>query len=178
MEGPGETENPLYEEWRSAIETEQVRKLEASGGDSFVLDGAVKVDVLNPAPGHSGLAGNNNNSLVLLLTYGDISFLLTADIEAEAERRLIAEGASLDAEVLQVAHHGSRTSTTPGFLRQVSPVVAVISSGASNPYGHPHPDVVSRLESSVGAGMIYNTAQSGDIRFQTDGARIWVNPTK
>ena len=178
LEGPGETENPLYEEWRSAIETEQVRKLEASGGDSFVLDGGVKVDVLNPASGHSGLAGNNNNSLVLLLTYGDISFLLTADIEAEAERRLMAEGASLDAEVLQVAHHGSRTSTTPGFLRQVSPVVAVISSGASNPYGHPHPDVVSRLVSSVGAGMIYNTAQSGDIRFQTDGARLWVNQTK
>ena len=175
LEGPGNTENPLYEEWRSAIEAEQVRKLEASAGQSFVLDGGVKVDVLNPTPGQSGLAGNNNNSVVLMLTYGAISFLLTADIEAEAERRLIREGASLDAEVLQVAHHGSRTSTTPGFLRQVSPVVAVISSGASNPYGHPHPDVVARLESSAGAEMIYNTAQSGDIRFQTDGVRLWVS---
>ena len=175
LEGPGETENPLYEEWRSAIEAEQVRKVEASAGHSFVLDGGVNVDVLNPSPSQSGLGGNNNNSLVLMLTYGDISFLLTADIEAEAERRLVREGAFLDAEVLQVAHHGSRTSTTPGFLRQVSPVVAVISSGANNPYGHPHPDVVARVESSTGAGMIYNTAQSGDIRFQTDGARLWVS---
>ncbi len=175
LEGPGETENPLYEEWRSALDAQQVRKLEASAGQSFVLDGAVKVDVLNPAPSHSGPASNNNNSLALMLTYGDISFLLTADIEAEAERRLMAEGASLDAEVLQVAHHGSRTSTTPGFLGQVSPVVAVISSGANNPYGHPHPDVVGRLEGSVGPGLIYNTAQSGDIRFTTDGARLWVS---
>ncbi len=178
LEGPGETENALYEEWRSAIEAEQVRKLDASAGHSFVMDGGVKVDVLNPVPGLSGLASNNNNSLLLMLTYGDISFLLTADIEAEAERRLIREGASLDAEVLQVPHHGSRTSTTPGFLGHVSPVAAVISSGANNPYGHPHPDVVARLQASVGAEMIYNTAQSGDIRFITDGVRLWVSHSK
>ncbi len=178
LEGPGETENPLYEEWRSAIEAKQVTRLEASAGQSFVLDGEVYIEVLNPVPVQSDLASNNNNSLVLMLTYGDISFLLTADIEAEAERRLMREEALLDAEVLQVPHHGSRTSTTPGFLRQVSPVIAVISSGANNPYGHPHPDVVARLQGSVGTEMIYNTAQSGDIRFMTDGARLWVNSTK
>lgn len=175
LEGPGDTENPLYEEWRSAVESEQVSRLDVWAGQSFVLDDAVNIDVLNPTPEQSRLASNNNASVVLMLTYGELSFLLTADIEAEAERRLIREGAPLDAEVLQVAHHGSRTSTTPGFLRQVSPVVAVISSGANNPYGHPHPDVVARLASSVGTEMIYNTAQSGDIRFQTDGVRLWVS---
>lgn len=178
LEGPGETENPLYKEWRSAIQVEEVRKLEATAGQFFVLDGGVKVDVLNPSSTQSGLAGNNNNSVVLMLTYGDISFLLTADIEAEAEKRLMRQGASLDAEVLLVPHHGSRTSTTPGFLRRVSPIVAVISSGENNPYGHPHPDVVARLQGSVGPGRIYNTAQSGDIRFTTDGARLWVSHSK
>ena len=178
LEGPGETENPLYQEWRSAIEAKQVRKLDASAGQSFVLDGEVYIDVLNPTPGQSGVASSNNTSIVLMLTYGDISFLLTADIEAEAERQLMREGATLDADVFQVPHHGSRTSTTPGFLRQVSPIVAVISSGENNPYGHPHPDVVARLESSTGAEMIYNTAQSGDIRFMTDGARLWVSHSK
>ena len=175
LEGPGETDNPLYGEWQSAIEAKQVRKLEALAGQSLVLDGAVNIDVLNPYPDQSGTASNNNTSIVLMLTYGDIAILLTADIESEAERRLVREGASLDADVLQVAHHGSRTSTTIGFLRQASPSVAVISAGANNPYGHPHPDIVARLEGSVGPEMIYNTAQSGDIRFMTDGTRLWVS---
>ncbi len=178
VEGTGTTDNSLYEEWRYAIDVEQVRKLEASAGQSFVLDGDVKIDVLNPIPGLSGVVSNNNTSIVLMVTYHDISFLLTADIEAEAERRLVREGAHLDADVLQVAHHGSRTSTTHEFLSRVSPVVAVISSGGNNPYGHPHPDVVARLADSAGAEMVYNTAQSGDIRISTNGTRLWVSGSK
>ena len=124
------------------------------------------------------MVSNNNTSIVLMVTYHDISFLLTADIESEAERRLVREGAHLDADVLQVAHHGSRTSTTHEFLSRVSPVVAVISSGENNPYGHPHPDVVARLADSAGAEMVYNTAQSGDIRISTNGTRLWVSGSK
>src|SRR5207237_575020 len=77
--------------------------------------------------------------------YGLASFLLTADIETAREHALVAAGAPLDATVLKVAHHGSRSSTTAPWLRAVRPSVAVISVGARNPYGHPDAGVLARL---------------------------------
>ena len=92
-------------------------------------------------PGGSG--NRNNNGLVFRLVYGEVSFLLTADIEAEAERHLLRSSYELRSDVLKVPHHGSKTSTTPAFLRRVDPSLAVISAGADNQYGHPHPEVVA-----------------------------------
>jgi hypothetical protein len=87
----------------------------------------------------------NDEALVLRLEYGLASFLLASDIEAAREQALVAAGAPLAATVLKVAHHGSRTSSTPAFLGAVGPAVAVISVGPRNPYGHPDPDVLERL---------------------------------
>ena len=75
---------------------------------------------------------------------------------------------------LRVAHHGSRTSTTQDFLSQVDPTVAVISSGSTNQYGHPHGDVVGRLEEAVGVDSLYHTGRDGSIEFTSDGDRLWV----
>jgi beta-lactamase superfamily II metal-dependent hydrolase len=92
----------------------------------------------------------------------------------EAEFELIYNGANLTSTVLKVAHHGSTTSTTAEFLAVVSPQLAVISVGADNEYGHPSPEVITRLEERLCKENIYRTDEDGTIEFITDGERLWV----
>ena len=120
----------------------------------------------------------NNNGVVVRLVYGGVSFLLTADIEAETEERLLQEGMFLKSSVLKVPHQGSKTSSTRPFLSAVSPVAAVISASADNPYGHPHTEVTDRLEATLGPERTYLTADRGDIEFITDGKRLWVRTAR
>ena len=87
----------------------------------------------------------NDRSLVILLQYGEVRILLTSDIQHATESWLVAHRRELQADVMQVPHHGSKTSTTPDFVRYVRPRDAVISLGAGNPYGHPHPGVLKTL---------------------------------
>ena len=88
--------------------------------------------------------------------------LLTGDIGSEAEERLLAAATDLGADVLKIAHHGSKTSTTEAFLRAVAPRLALISAGPNNPYGHPAPPVLERL---AGAGIpVLRTDLSNDSR--------------
>ena len=135
-----------------------------------------RLEVLNPPPRpfRGTSSDSNNNAAGLRLAYRKVSFLLTADIEAEAETNLLRERVHLRSDVLKVPHHGSATSTTPGFLLAVGPVAAVVSAGADNPYGHPRPEVTRRLHEMVGKGRTYVTARDGDIEFITDGVRLWV----
>lgn len=141
-----------------------------AAGTSFDLGGGVRLDVLSPPAGADGASGNDG-SIVLRLVWRDVSFLLTGDIEANAEEALVESGVDLRATVLKIAHHGSRTSSTATFLDAVRPPVAVISSGAKNRFGHPSPDVVDRLGEYAD---IYNTATDGAVHFETDGQRLWV----
>ncbi len=117
-------------------------------------------------------ADRNNNSVVLRLDYGLVSFLLAGDIEDEAERRLLARGAALRAHALKVAHHGARSSTSGLFLERVSPSVAIISVGARNPFGHPAETTLDRLR-RVGA-RIYRTDRDGAVIVETDGRELTV----
>ncbi len=141
-----------------------------AAGTSFDLGDGVRLDVLSPPTDTDGSSGNDA-SIVLRLVWRDVSFLLTGDIEAAAEEALVESGVDLHATVLKVAHHGSKTSSTAGFLDAVRPSIAVISSGAKNRYGHPAPDVVDRLGEYAD---IYNTAADGAVHFETDGHRLWV----
>ena len=75
---------------------------------------------------------------------------------------------------MKVAHHGSDTSTTPEFLAVVNPQLAVISAGKDNPYGHPSPEVMERLEGKLGSENVFRTDEHGTIEFITDGERLWV----
>jgi competence protein ComEC len=95
----------------------------------------VVLEVLHPAPFRDLASDRNNNSLVFRLVYGEVSLLLTGDIEAEAERYPAQTSSGLASSVLKVAHHGSRTSTTAEFLQWASPTLAVISAGADNVLG-------------------------------------------
>jgi competence protein ComEC len=140
----------------------------------FDLAGA-SVQVLAPtveyATLHKGKEPSNNDSLALQISYGSRSFLLTGDLEAAVERRLLEDGAISAADVLKVGHHGSRTSTTPAFLDAVRPSIAVISAGFENSFNHPHPDVVRRL-TTVNA-TILRTDLDGLATVRTDGTHLF-----
>ena len=118
-------------------------------------------------------ASLNNGSIVCRLTSRKRSLLLTGDIEKEAEHDLIASGAIRPAEVLKVAHHGSRNSTTDEFVTAATPKIAVISCGRRNPFGHPHPSVVKRLNSS--GIRVYTTQNNGDVRIVLRNRGLFVN---
>ncbi len=121
--------------------------------------------------GHAA-RGRNDETLVLRIEYGLASFLLASDIEAAAEQALVASRAPLGATVLKVAHHGSRTSSTPAFLHTVAPTAAVISVGARNPYGHPDAGVLERLRTA--GARVYRTDSDGAVIFETDGRALTV----
>ncbi len=174
--GLPDPESNLFSQWQKAVEQGSHNLVHLSAGRELVLDEGVTLTALHPpaVPLRGPAWDSNNNSLVLRLSYGEISFLLTGDIEEEAERYLARTATSLRSDVLKVGHHGSNSSTTAAFLRAVKPRWAVISAGADNQYGHPHSDVVSRLEKAVGRANIFSTAIQGTIHFTTDGQRLWV----
>ena len=142
-----------------------------SAGDSYML-GDARVSVL----GVNGGEDDNNSSIILKVSFGEISFLFTGDAEREAEQAVLDSGADLSATVLKVAHHGSNTSTIYPFLREVMPEYAVISVGENNEYGHPHDDTLSRLRDC--GTKVYRTDESGEICFVTDGKEIEVSLQK
>jgi competence protein ComEC len=169
-------DSPLYDEWSRLITDKGIKSTFACAGQQIDMGDGIIIKVLSPLaePVTGSESDIDNNSVVLRLNAGDISFLLAADIMSEAERELIRERADLSATVLKVAHHGSATSTTQEFLAVVSPQAVVISCGADNKFGHPDTEVLSRLEGEIGADNIYRTDEHGTIDFITDGERLWV----
>jgi competence protein ComEC len=153
-----------------------VRVEHEARGQVFAWDGVEgeifwpEVSSAEPAP-----AAKNNDSLVLRLHYGDRTILLPGDAEKEAEREMLAEhdGDTLRADVLKVGHHGSKNSTTEDFLAAVRPQVAIISAGEDNPYGHPSPELLQRLETS--GVRVLRTDRDGAIHVLTDGHTLEIN---
>jgi len=169
-----EDPSPLYREWQGLV-GEDTQATIAQAGQEIDLGGDVIIEVLNPqTPPLAGTDSDlDNNGVVLRLTAGRVSFLLTADIHGEGEFELITQGNDLASSVLKIAHHGSKTSTTAEFLAEVSPAVAVISVG-ENSFGHPSGEVIGRLAEKLGEDNIYRTDERGTIEFITDGERLWV----
>jgi len=128
-------------------------------------------EVLHPEA-DSAWSGNNA-SLVIRLIYGDTSVLFTGDIEREAEAAILEAGINVTADVLKIAHHGSRTSTTPEFLAAVSPDVAVMSAGRNNMFNHPHPTTLRTLRADDVPYVI--TSESGAVLMRTNGRRITIH---
>lgn len=168
----------LHPQWEGVLRDREHPVAVLHAGHRIQLGRKVTLETLYPPP--EGLPAGveksaNNGSLALRLDYGEVSFLLTGDIEADAERHLVAvAGDKLRADVLKVAHHGSRTSTTQSFLDAVEARSAVISAGRENRYGHPHADVLQRLESSIGAEQVFLTARDGTVEYISDGKSLWV----
>ena len=135
--------------------------------------GAVTMSVLWPQSAQNAdLPSQNNDSIVLRVRFGRRSFLLTGDIEAHAEEALVPLAEILRADVVKVAHHGSKTSSTPGFIAATQPRYAIISVGQTSIFGHPNPDVVKRWEAS--GAQVLRTGNSGTITFSTNGNDLTV----
>ena len=173
--GPQDVKGAMYPQWRSMMDREDAVEVLAQTGQQVILEPGVMLQMLNPPEQSAGglIHDPNNNGVVLKLTYGEVSFLLTADIESPTENRLVRSGSALNSTVLKVAHHGSRTSTTPAFLASVGPSVGVISVGATNSFGHPVPEVLERLKEAMGEGAILRTDRDGTIEFISDGQTLW-----
>ena len=160
-------------EWEQRLRQHGIAQLHVSEGYVIQLGDELTLEVLNPSLS-SPLGDSNNDSVAVRLIHGNVSFLLTADMEEEAELRIVNSGLEIGSTVLKAGHHGSHTSTTQRFLDTVSPSVAVISSGIDNSYGHPVPSVVERLEDSVGVENVYRTDLQGTVEVVSDGEVLWV----
>jgi competence protein ComEC len=169
-------DSSIYHQWLELVEQKQIKHETAKAGQEIDLGNGLKLEILNPpAELFEGTSADvDNNGVVLRLSWHNVSFLFTADIRQETESELVRQRANLTATVLKVAHHGSKTSTTPQFLAAVDPEIAVISVGANNPFGHPSLEVVERLEEKLGEDRVYLTSEDGTIEFITDGERLWV----
>jgi competence protein ComEC len=104
---------------------------------------------------------------VLRLRFGERRFLLTGDIERNAEAALLATDNQLASDVVKVAHHGSKTSSTEEFVNATRPKLAVISVGLTSPFGHPRPEVIERWQNA--GSQVLTTGRSGTITVSTEG---------
>ncbi|MBQ8638715.1 MAG: DNA internalization-related competence protein ComEC/Rec2 [Lachnospiraceae bacterium] len=137
------------------------------GAGEHAAFGEIRLEILHPEKGET-YGDTNDSSLVFRLDYGDFSMLFTGDISSEQEMEL-----NTGVDVLKVAHHGSRYSSSQTWLSHLDASAAVISCGAENSYGHPHEEVLVRLKE---AGMdCYVTAESGAVTITTDGKRFWLD---
>jgi competence protein ComEC len=126
-----------------------------------------EITALSPCPAFDPGLGANDNSFVLRVRLGKTAALLTGDAEHEAEERLLASGATLEADLLKTGHHGSRTSTSPAFLRATRPRYATLSCGIRNRFGHPHPETLETL-SRAGVPALRSDL-FGSVEWRADG---------
>ena len=167
-----EFEAKPFETMKRAADDKKLKITVPQAGQSFSL-GRAKVEFLAPL----GIYDNVNDlSLVVRITYGQTAFLFMGDAERPSEYDMTDSGEDLSATVLKVGHHGSNTSTSYVFLRQVMPAYAIISCGKDNAYGHPHEEVLSRLADEVAA--VYRTDECGTIVCRSNGAKVTVRTEK
>ena len=130
--------------------------------------GGLNLEVLHPTTSAADYTGSlHDKNIVVRASYGDVAFMLTGDAEVDVEDGLIADGMTLDAQVLKMGHHGSRTSTGSAFVNAVNPEVAIYQASATNQYGHPHAEALANVQSTAD---VYGSDTHGTIQFTTDGS--------
>lgn len=162
------TTTKTFENLLETIADKKIQVIEAKTGGSISLDADVAIRILSPA----WLSDDdiNDNSVVLKITYGQTSFLLMGDAGTPIEKQMLLRKENLEADVLKVGHHGSDTSTSDAFLKEVMPKIAVISVGKDNDYNHPSQTVVDRLK-GIGA-QILRTDEQGTVILSSDGKTV------
>ena len=164
-----------YDAWLNVLEKQKKMgaKIIIANAKQEIKAGNVLIDTLYPLENMEGQDMKNTSNdtcVVSKLIFGNNSFLFTGDISFAAEKEIINSGENISADVLKVAHHGSKYSTSDLFLENVEPEIAAISVGAKNTYGHPTPEVLQRLE-NFGI-KIFRTDKDGDIKMESDGSNI------
>lgn len=161
---------PQTERLDDALRIEGIEAIVARRGMRIHLGARAYADVLYPDHDVSK-EETNASSVIVRVVYGETSFLLTGDAPVSVEDYLVSlDEDVLDSDVLKAGHHGSRTSTSPRWLAAVTPATVVISAGKDNTYGHPHEEVVERIQASGAA--IVSTMTSGTVTFESDGAVV------
>jgi competence protein ComEC len=163
-----------FEDYLTLIDEKGIRFTEGRAGMRRTIEDGTILEILSPAaPDSDDL---NNASIVAKFTYGTVSFLFTGDAEKSTEKEILSAGSNLKSTVLKAGHHGSSTSTSDDFLEAVSPKAAVIMCGTGNSYGHPHEEILEKLESAD--IDIYRTDLLGTIVIETDGKNYRVSSDK
>ncbi len=162
-------ETQMYQEFLDSVEKSKAKVIIAEPDYTFTL-GATKCRILSPFNVSS--SEENNNSIVMHLTAGTTSFLMTGDAEKFVETEILNHYDDISATVLKVGHHGSNTSSSSDFLKAVNPEAAVILVGKDNKYGHPTEKTLSNLKKYT--DDIYRTDKDGTVTFicTTDGYTV------
>jgi competence protein ComEC len=165
----------VYEKFLTLIDQKNILYNVAQRGQKITLDKDLMIDVLSPPP--TLFSGDlNQNSIVLKVTYGKVSFLLMGDAGTEAESSIISSGYDLESDILKVGHHGSSSSSSTAFLNDAKPAISIIEVGAGNDYGHPTQKTLNALQ-SIGS-KIYRTDTDGNIIISTDGLTYSITTQK
>lgn len=162
----------IYERLLTDIRDKNIEALPVRTGTAIPFDPSVKIEVLGPDEDAVQDDDNNNASIVIKLTYGSTSFLLTGDAEFPQNKVVLSHGFDVRSNVLKLGHHGSRTSTNEDWLQKVQPQLGIISAGKDNSFGHPHPEVIEAL-GKLNIPYI-RTDEHGTITVTSDGATIRV----
>jgi len=171
-------ETAEYEEWQRLIEEEktkegaQIKIAKAHQEIKWSRTVLDHLEILFPFENLEGkfFKDSNNTSIVSKLVFGENSFLFTGDIYKEVEKEFIDKELEIDSDILKVAHHGSKTSTSEDFLKVITPEIAVISVGKNNSYNHPHQEV---LEVLLKYGIkVFRTDKDGDVKIISDGENL------
>lgn len=139
-------ENQTYEEFLNEIFLQEIPVFVAESGVDFLF-GDVVLDVVHPIEQIVGesFKNLNNSSVGMRVLYNDVSIMLAGDMEAEAEKEVLAARINIAANILKAGHHGSKTASSVDFLRKVNPDVAVIQCGEGNSFGHPHNETLEKF---------------------------------
>ena len=151
-----------YTEFIELVKRHKINFIIVQAGDKIKIDKTSYFEILWPMQEQVRENILNNNSIVAKFTYRDISLLFTGDIEEIAERKIVQMYESkLKADIIKVAHHGSKTSSIEQFVEKVQPKVALIGVGENNNFGHPGQDIIKRFENIK--CNIFRTDKMGEI---------------
>ena len=166
-----------YNKWQELIKKEEA-KITIAESSKRIKAGRVFLNILYPFESLEGeeFKNSNDTSIISRLIFGDNSFLFTGDAAKSVEKKILSRceeeiNCLLDSDVLKVGHHGSKTSTSEEFLKEVSPKIAVISCGKNNPYQHPHSETLEIFNKYD--MKVLRTDINGDIKIISDGEKIY-----
>lgn len=162
------SEESSFEDMVNYLRIKNLKIKTARNGVNFTLGNTIHCEMFSPI--RSTYDNLNNYSAVLKVSYRDVSFLFMGDAELESELDILKEKTDVNSTVLKVGHHGSNTSTSELFLKEVSPKIAVISCGKHNIFNHPSKDILKRL---INFNVkIYRTDIDGTVVLTTNGKTI------